>query len=141
MSLLKSYKYIFYKLYKHYENGGIIWWSEWKASLSINALCIWMLSSIGVYYTIVTKTKLELSIKMPIIWIPLVAIFFFNYFLFHHKDRWKEIIHEFDKWDKKKNRIGGWIVFAIVIAVIANLISSFYLMHQIDWTKYPVRRS
>lgn len=59
-----------------------------------------------------------------------------NYFIFHHRDQWKKIVHDFDKLPKQRNRIGSVIVLLVVVAVIANLIFSFYLMSKIDWKLY-----
>lgn len=53
-----------------------------------------------------------------------------------HTDIWKEYVIEFDQLSKKKNRIGGWIVFGVVLLVVMNLIFSFYLMSQVDWSMY-----
>lgn len=132
----KAYYYLFYKLYKHYEDSSEPWWSDWKACVSIGALEIWLLLSIGAYYAILTKTAIELSVTMPIVYIPLLIVFILNYFSFIHNDSWKEYNKEFDKLPKKENILGGWIVLGIIIIVILNLIFSFYLMSQIDWEQY-----
>jgi hypothetical protein len=73
---------------------------------------------------------------MPIVFIPLVLVLLINYVAFIHTDVWKDYVIEFDKMPKKKNRIGSWIVFGIVLFIISNLIFSFYLMSRIDWSQY-----
>ena len=135
-----AYYYFFYKIYCSIEytsdlSGGKFL-SSFKAGLVMIALEIWMLMSLGAYYAIYTKTAIELSISMPVIYIPLIIIIGFNYFTLDYTDVWKKYNNEFDKLPKQKNRIGGWIVFSIVLLVIANLIYSFYLMSQIDWSQY-----
>lgn len=119
---------MFYKLYKHYESSSEPWWSDWKAGASMGALEIWLLLSIGAYYSILTKTSIELSISMPIIYIPLLVIFILNYFSFMYNDIWKEYNKEFNQLPKKKNILGGWIVFGIIVFVIGNMLFSFYLL-------------
>ena len=132
----KAYYYLFYKFYKLAETAPSRWLSDWKAGIVIITLEVWLLLSIGVYYATLTKTKIELNIRMPIVFIPLLVILVTNYLMFIHSDVWKEYIEEFDKLPKKKNRYGTLIVLAVVIFVVANLIFSFYLMSQIDWTNY-----
>lgn len=132
--LKKMYNYFFYKIYKSIEytselSGGKFL-SAFKASLVMITLEIWILLSLGIYYTIITKTKIELSISMPIIYIPLIIIVSIDYFIFHHKNQWKNIILKFDKLSKKRNVIGGWIVCGVVVLIITNLIFSFYLFYQ-----------
>lgn len=130
----KMYHYFFYKIYKSIEytselSGGKFL-SAFKASLVMITLEIWILLSLGIYYTIITKIKIELSISMPIIYIPLIIIISIDYFIFHNKNQWKNIILKFDKLTKKRNIIGGWIVCGVVVLIITNLIFSFYLFYQ-----------
>ncbi|MCK0202759.1 hypothetical protein MWN41_06970, partial [Ornithobacterium rhinotracheale] len=61
---------------------------------------------------------------------PLIFIFALNYLLFVHSDKWKEYNAEFDKLPKKKNIIGGIIVWTIVIFIIANFFISGYYMQK-----------
>lgn len=128
------YHYFFYKIYKSIEytselSGGKFL-SAFKASLVMITLEIWILLSLGIYYTIIAKIKIELSISMPIIYIPLIIIISIDYFIFHNKNQWKNIILKFDKLTKKRNIIGGWIVCGVVVLIITNLIFSFYLFYQ-----------
>lgn len=130
----KMYHYFFYKIYKSIEytselSGGKFL-SAFKTSLVMITLEIWILLSLGIYYTIITKIKIELSISMPIIYIPLIIIISIDYFIFHNKNQWKNIILKFDKLPKKRNIIGGWIVCGVVVLIITNLIFSFYLFYQ-----------
>lgn len=119
---------MFYKLYKHYESSSAPWWSDWKAVTSVGILQIWLLLSLGNYYSLIINNNSELSFTMPIVYIPLTIIFIFNYFSFIHNDIWKGYNKEFDQLSKKKNKIGGWIVFGVIVLIIANLIFSFYLL-------------
>jgi hypothetical protein len=132
----KAYYYLFYKFYKMSEAAPSRWLSDWKAAIVIGALEIWLLLSIGVYFSVCTKRVLALELSKPIIYVPLVTILILNYISFIHTDEWKDYVKEFDQLPKEKNRLGSWIVFAIVVFVLANLIFSFYLMSRIDWSQY-----
>ena len=136
----KSYYYFFYKIYRSIEytselSGGKFLTLH-KAGLVMLALEAWMLLSFCNYYAIYTKTLKELSISMPIVYTPAIILFAFNYFTLDYKDNWKQFNSEFANYSKRKNRIGGWIVFGIILLIISNLIFSFYLMSQIDWSQY-----
>ncbi len=136
----KAYYYLFYKIYKSIEytseEFGGAFWTDFKTGLVIAALEIWLLLSIGNYYSIITKKNADLSLTMPIVYIPLLLLLILNYFSFMHNDKWKEYNRQFDKLSKKKNIVGTWIVVGVVVFIIANLIYSFYLMSQIDWSQY-----
>ncbi|TCN57591.1 hypothetical protein D0809_13485 [Flavobacterium circumlabens] len=73
---------------------------------------------------------------MPIIYVPAIIIYVFNYFTLDYKDNWKQYNVEFANYSKRKNRIGGWIVFGIILLIISNFIFSFYLISQVDWSQY-----
>lgn len=136
MNIKKAYYYLFYKFYKMSEAAPSRWMSDWKAGICIIALEIWLLMSVGIYFSVFTKQSMELELSNPIVLMPLIIILALNYFLFVHTDVWKDYVKEFDKLPKKKNRIGSWIVLGIVLFVIVNLIFSFYLMSRIDWSQY-----
>lgn len=44
------------------------------------ALETWMLFSFGAYYKIYTKASIQLSISMPVIYIPAILLLAFNYY-------------------------------------------------------------
>lgn len=127
----RVYYYLFYKFYKMSEAAPSRWWSDWKASLALIVLKIWFIVSILIYYKIFLNPNADI-IGSEISWIFLVIIIsLIDYFTFHHRDQWKEIVAMFDQLPKKQNRIGSWIVLGVVLFVIANLIFSFYLYYQI----------
>ena len=41
-----------------------------------------------------------------------------NWFLFENKDKWKSIVEKFDKLAIRENRVGGIIVWSIIILII-----------------------
>lgn len=130
MTIKKMYYYFFYKFYKHYENSSDPWWSDWKAVLSIGALEIWFLGSILIYYSIITKTKLDITLTDPMILIPLILLFLFNYFAFIYTDIWKQYNKEFDKMPEEKNKKGTIIVWIIVGFIILNFFGSAYYLQK-----------
>ena len=135
MSIKKAYYYLFYKFYKFSEAAPSRWLSDWKAELCVDALEIFLGLSFLIYYTVFTKQWINIANgKAILLYVALISLP--NYFIFHHKHQWKEIVKEFDKLPKKKNLIGSCIVFIIVLAIITNLIVAFYQMSLIDWSKY-----
>jgi hypothetical protein len=134
--ITRLYYYLFYKLYRWYEKGPSIWMSDWKASLSIDVLVFFVILSFIVYYTTFIDRYFELGDSKIIVFLFIVGISVPNYFIFHHRDQWKGIVQRFDKIPKRKNLIGGWIVFGVVLLIIANLIFAFYQMSLVDWSKY-----
>jgi len=136
----KSYYYFFYKIYRSIEytselSGGKFL-TEYKAGLVMLALETWILLSVGAYYVIFTKKFIELNITMPIVYIPALIVYTFNYLTIHYKDKWRQYNAEFANYSKRKNRIASWIVIGIIVVIISNLIYTFYLMNQVDWNKY-----
>lgn len=136
----RAYYYFFYKIYKSIEytseelGGGF--WSDWKASFVLDCCLYFIISSIFIYYKIFFNRFVHLSDNNLDVLLTIIPVALFNYFVFLHKNQWKSIVVEFDKLPKEKNIIGSWIVFGIVLLIIVNLIFSFYLMSQIDWSKY-----
>ena len=128
---MKFYYYVFYKLYKFWEYVSIPkFWSDFKATVSMGVLEIWILSSILFYYSYITDTKLKLDENKPLIIIFGILIFGLNYFSFIHTNKWKEYNAEFDKLPRRKNIIGGIIVWIIIILIIVNVFSSGFLMQK-----------
>jgi len=137
MSIKRAYYYLFYKLYKFWEAISTPkFWNDWKAELSIDVFGIFLGLSGICYYAIINKKKIDFGSGKYVVFIYLLLIALPNYFIFHHQDQWKQFVHEFDQLPKKNNRIGGLVVWIIILLVIANLIFAFYQMGQIDWKQY-----
>ena len=137
MIIKKAYYYLFYKLYRFYESSPSVWWSEWKALLTILILEIWFLMSFGIYYQVITKKDLLPDNIFKYLGIALIIFLgIINYYVFDYNDRWKRYVSEFNKWPRNKNRIGTFIVWLFILIIIGNLIYSYYLMSKIDWKKY-----
>ena len=136
MNLKRAYFYLFYKLYKFSEAAPSRWMSDWKAGVIVDVLLYFLQLSFLVYYKTFFNRYFELGDSRIAASIFVLIVVIPNYFIFHHKDQWKVYVREFDKWPRKKNTIGGIIVWAIIFIIIANLIFAFRLMSQIDWTQY-----
>jgi len=121
--LKKGYYYFFYKFYKFSEAAPSKWMSDWKAVLIINALEIFTCFSILFYYTALTGKSIPIDNGSFLIILYIVFIMFPNYLIFHYKNQWKRYVKEFDKLPKEKNKIGGLIVWSIVVLIIANFIT------------------
>jgi len=136
----KGYYYFFYKIYHSIEYTSKSFGGETlifsKAGLVMLALEAWVLLSFVAYYKIYTKTSMQLSISMPVVYIPVILLFVFNYFTLDYKAKWKIYNDEFANYSNRKNRIGGWVVYGIILLIIGNLVYSFYLMSLIDWSQY-----
>lgn len=139
MKKIKKYYYYFY--YKWYrlieytstELGGAFW-TDFKAGIAIIALQIWFIVSLFNYYNIFIDRYINFS-KNTYITIGLI-IAFLNTLSLSFVIFWKEYFKSFDELPQKVNKKGSWIVFGISAFIVLNLVFSFYLMMQIDWSKY-----
>ena len=109
--MIDAYCYMFYKFYKFWDIISIPnFWSDWKAELSIDVLDIFILYTGISYYNIITDNDFDFENGpyFELAYLALIALP--NYLLFHRKNQWNEIIRRFDKWPRKRNRVGGIIV-------------------------------
>ncbi len=131
LSIKRTYDYFFYKLYKSFEAAPSRWWSDWKASFFLMVIEIWIGLSILNYFSVlypkINLTDRFLTVVSISIVIGLVAI---KYFSFEYQDRWKSVIKTFDELPKRKNKIGTYVVWGIVLLILGNLIFSFYLLSK-----------
>jgi hypothetical protein len=132
MPIKKAYYYLFYTLYKTFENAPSKWWSDWKATFSLLVIEIWLLLSMMVYYKVLTKKDLIPDNRLTIVSVTVVVILSISkYFIFEHGDRWKLYVQEFNQWPKEKNRRSILIAWIVVLVILANLIFSFYLLSKV----------
>ncbi len=130
------YQYIFYKIYKFYKRAPAAWWSDWKASLTLDVLLFFIILSLYIYYQVFINPYAKLTSSNIYCVVIVIVISVFNYFIFGHNDQWMLIEKRFDKLPAKKNKIGSWLVLGFVTLVMSNLLFAFYLMSQIDWSLY-----
>lgn len=122
----KFYFYLFYKLYKFSEAAPSRWWSDWKASLMIDVLILFVFVSI-VFYSGV-NINMDNSTNRFVFFLFLLIISLSNTLIFNLNDSWKQYNKMFDKLPPKKNKIGGVFVWSLIFLIILNLIFSFYIM-------------
>lgn len=125
----RAYYYLFYKLYKFWEWISYPkFWSDFKAIVSITALEMWLIGGLINYYRIYIDHEMTFSKNFYIG----MAIFFavLNYIIFIHTDKWKDYNAEFDQLPRKKNIIGGIIVWIIIISIIFGFFRSAYLLQK-----------
>ncbi|SDP98294.1 hypothetical protein SAMN05428975_4695 [Mucilaginibacter sp. OK268] len=136
MSLKKAYFYLFYKFYKFFENPPNPWGSAWKAGALVGILELIIIYTFFVYYMLFFNRHYLPRASSPESLTSAIIILCVNYFSFTPDKKWKTYAREFDKWPEWKNFKGGIIVLIIVVAIVGNLILSYYLMSLIDWKKY-----
>jgi heme/copper-type cytochrome/quinol oxidase subunit 3 len=136
MDLKKAYYYLYYKIYKFDKSISDDSLNEWKPLITIVLLNIFLFFQIFNWYSIITKQNI--NIKNPALLAFPVAFLLtiMNYMYFLHKNKWKNYIGEFEKYDKSKKRIGGFKVLFIVAIIFGGLIYSYYRLSLIDWKQY-----
>jgi hypothetical protein len=132
----KAYYYLFYRLYKYYNSGTFVWGSDWKAVFIIEVLWLFIGGALLVYYKVFIDRSIHIGDSKILLIVFLIAISVPHYFIFHHRDQWKEIVNEYDKLPKKKNLIYTIVVLLFILLVFFNFFFAFYLMSQIDWSVY-----
>ncbi|WP_439185801.1 hypothetical protein [Carboxylicivirga taeanensis] len=135
--LTHFYDYLFYTFYRFWESSPLSWWSDMKSVISIGMLKVFVLS--GLYSLIMVKTKLDLIPKGREIAIPLIimlVIFVHDYYIFLHKDKWRNRISKFKDISRLADFIGITIVILLIIGIVSFLSYSYYLLGSVDWTQY-----
>jgi O-antigen/teichoic acid export membrane protein len=131
MDIKDIYPYIFYKLYKFSEAAPSKWWSDWKATVAMIALEVWVSVSFFIYIHVHANKELPSDGVMALVGGIIIGVLvLIKYLMFYRHDRWKLYVAEFDKLSKRQNRIGSIVVLLLVILVISNLMYSFYLLSQ-----------
>ncbi|MFP3833572.1 hypothetical protein [Chryseobacterium sp. SIMBA_028] len=134
----RAYYYFFYKMYK-----AMIWTSfpfrnflnGFRAGLVMIVLEFWIAFSIQNYYYIINNINPK-SISDLSLYIVGVIIIIFNYVtLDHNNNVWKKYNLEFDNLPKRKNLIGGIIVWSIVLFIIINFFASIHYSQK----KFSIR--
>jgi hypothetical protein len=129
MKIKNFYHYFFYKIYKSIEaTSEPKFWSDWKAVVIINSIEIFIILSLMVYYTVFTGNNIGIGGRNLLIAFIVVGIVIPNYFVFHYRDSWKEIVKEYEVVPKEKEKGKGYIVRLVIILIIANLHFSYYTL-------------
>lgn len=135
--IIKTYKYLFYKLYISLEKySSPRFWSEWKAGSLLVLLLYSIFHSLILYYEIFIDKYSNFGTNYFVLFIFLALVSIINYNMFIKNDKWREIVKTFNQIPKKKNRIGGLICILFCMGCIVNFIYAFYLFSQVDWSLY-----
>ena len=132
MTIKKAYYYFYYKIYNFSKNISDNILNDIKPVVIIGVSEIFLLSDIMIWYGIITKNDFP---DILLYGIGLIIIVF-NFYIFMVRKDLKKYFTEFKHYDKKKNIIGGWIVFLTIMLALGSLIFSFYEMSLVDWTKF-----
>lgn len=131
-SVKTAYDYLFFTFYRFWEKAPSKWWSDWKSVISICFLTVFGLLSI--YGIIMYKLEANLLPKSGVLPIIIAtSIFGVNYLYFLRQERWRNKIIKFDNINGFKDKIGISIVILFVLALIALLIYTVYLISTVDW--------
>lgn len=134
MTIKEAYYYLYYRLYKAWrKNYNPLLSADFRTDISIIAIKIWFLGLVGIYLSILLGVKLpRLSLTSPMVFIPFALAVGSTLYFFTFSNRWKPYFEKFEKWPKRKNRIGGIIVWGIIILLFINLLVSVELMKKLN---------
>jgi hypothetical protein len=137
MKPLMLYQYFFYKIYKSIEYTSVPkFWIEWKAIGLLILLEIWTINIIDVLFHYFTNIPISSSSGILENYQIFIIIFLviINYYIFNHKDKWKDYILYFEDKSKNQYKYGGIIVFTIVFLIILlYLLCLFYFMSKVKY--------
>ncbi len=102
--------------------------TDFKTVCLLIILEIYLLFSFGIYRAEIGDFNIELKLDMPIVYVPLILVVGLNSIAFGNRKVWQRYVAEFERWPKRKNVIGGWIVVSLMSLLVANFIFAFYLL-------------
>ena len=128
------YYYLYYTIYKAWsKNYNPLLSNNFKADISLMAIKIWLLGVLDTYLSILlNRDTMDISITNPKVIIALALVIGSTLYFFTFSDRWKSYFEEFEKLPKRKNLIGGIIVWSIVIFIFINVFISVELSKKLN---------
>ncbi|KAA5536817.1 hypothetical protein F0919_03865 [Taibaiella lutea] len=125
----KAYYYLYYKICKAFSKDDHPLFSVgFRADVVVMALKIWTAISLYSYLSILLGYRIKLSITEPLGLIPIALALGSTLYFFTFSNKWKPYFEEFEKLPKRKNLIGGIIVWGVAILSFINFIISVNLM-------------
>ncbi|MCL1666588.1 hypothetical protein M2T82_00780 [Elizabethkingia ursingii] len=121
---MKVLYYLFYKInvfFKSISNDG---WSEWKSLVVIGSAQVFVLIELIIWWTIITKSKVDISKYYLIVFGLLITSI--NYYVFKYNNDKNKYNDLFKNYSKRRNITGGWLVFLLLLCILGSLIYSFY---------------
>lgn len=134
--MMKSYQFLFYKLYYFFKSISNDGWGKWKALLIVSGSNCLILLGAEIWLEVVFKKSFIFNLPTFFLFIICVGLSTVNYFIFLHNNKWREYEKEFINYSKKKSRILGWFVLIFLLGVLLNIFFAFYGMSLIDWSQY-----
>jgi len=125
--LMWVYDYIFYKLFRFADGTpSKLWPTEFKALATLCVIEAWLLVATAIVLSLdhgVVTGPNTISIVIAV-----SVVFGSNYLLFEWKDRWKNIVKRFEQWPRKKQVIGGYFVWSIMLGAAAWVVVCFTVL-------------
>jgi predicted MFS family arabinose efflux permease len=129
MGVKQLYGYFFYTFYRLWLivegafGAPLRFTKEKTASICMLAVEIWLGFAVGGY--IGHFFNIHVHIPFFIVLVPCAILFLINWFIFEKNDKWKDYVHEFDKWAKGKNRKGASLGAVIILLIIVSFFTLF----------------
>jgi hypothetical protein len=107
--------------------------NEWKPLITISVIELFIVIQAFLWFVIVTKN----SYGFPKLLLYFIALFIsvLNYFIFLHKNKWKNYLHKFKGISKRQIFLDGVIILLVVFLILAGMIYTFYQLSLLDWKK------
>lgn len=136
-TIKRAYYYFFYKVYKmmlgtSYPFGNFF--SGFRAGLVMIVLELWIIFTIQNYYQIFNNINPKYTSDL-LLYIVGFIIIVFNYITIDYNNVWKKYNIEFDDLPKRKNTIGGIIVWSVILFITIN----FFLSVHFSQKKFSIR--
>lgn len=124
------YKFLFYRLYNWFENSPIVWMSEWKASYCVFLLQVFPILTFLFLIKFLIINDLDIASTKEN-WILGGAILMgYNYYIYHYKDRWRNIVKSMSSLSRKQYRNRSILVLIYICAVLGAFIFTFSLLFR-----------
>lgn len=129
----RAYYYLYYTIYKAWsKNYNPLLSNNFRADISLMAIQIWFLGVLDTYLSIIlNQDATDISIISPKVIIALILVIGSTLYFFTFSDKWKPYFEEFEKLPKRKNLIGGIVVWGIVIFIFINVFISVELAKKL----------
>ena len=129
----KAYYFFFYTFYRVTEKATSGWLSEWKATFFVATLQLYLLMAFLVYLAAILKKDILPDNKWVYTLPVTLVVYGSNYYIFLHKEKWRNIISLFKNWPKRKVYLLNAVCWLITIIILLSLVFAFYKMSLVDW--------
>jgi hypothetical protein len=133
-SIKRAYYYFYYRIYKTFtKNYNPLLSVGFRTDIVVMAVKIWFLGVVDTYLCILfNQDATDISITSPKVIIALALVIGSTLYFLTFSNKWKPYFEEFEKLPKRKNFIGGIIVWSIVIFIFINVFISVELMKKLN---------